>query len=199
MIIVIDAYNLLHAIPPYKKSISDQERIRFILGLNTYARVKGHKIVLVFDGGPYEWPYRENKKTILVIYSGIHQTADDYIKKYLDEYRSRDILLVSSDTELNQFAERLQIPSIDSTSFNQLLYEQACIKRKVSTANGEADQITKLAHDVRPDVDALMQSASKVVPIKSEDLKLNLQKKNDSKKNTLSKQERALLKKLNKL
>ena len=84
MIIVLDAYNLLRAIPPYKKTISQKERAQFIAQLSAYARSKGHKVIIVFDGGPHEWPFKENMKFVQVVYSGMHESADEYIKEYIE-------------------------------------------------------------------------------------------------------------------
>lgn len=195
MIIIVDAYNLLRAVPPYKKTITDQERARFIGQLGAYGRRKSHKIVIVFDGGPYEWPYRENMKTVQVVYSGIHESADDYIKNYIETHRAKDLLLVSSDSELNRFAAQLNIPSIDSSSFNQLVHEQSRIKESIYK---KSDVVVKLAHDNLIDIDALMLEASKTVPVKSEDF-ASTDKERRAKKERLGKDERALLKKLNKL
>ena len=124
MIIVVDAYNLLRSIPPYKKNISDKERAHFIAQLSAYGRRKGHKIVIVFDGGSHEWPFKEHLKVATVVYSGIHESADDYIKVYIESHHTKDLLLVSSDAELNQWAERLNIPSIDSPAFYDLLHQE---------------------------------------------------------------------------
>src|SRR5688572_27799357 len=112
MIIIIDAYNLLHAMPLYKKTLTDQERAQFIKQLGVYGQRKGHKIVLVFDGGPFEWPYKEKVCSVQVVYSGINESADDYIKEYLEKNRSKDLLVVSSDTEINNCAQRFSIASI---------------------------------------------------------------------------------------
>jgi len=196
MIIIIDAYNLLRAVPPYKKTITDKERAQFISQLGAYGRRKGHKIVIVFDGGPHEWPFKEHMKTVTVVYSGIHETADDYIKEYVQAHRAKDLLLVSSDAELNSFAARLEIPSIDASSFNQLVYEALRIKEAAAHKNG--DVVVKLADDNQRDIDELMLQASKSVPVKSEDVSPT-GKGRDTKKAQLGKDERALLKKLNKL
>jgi len=195
MIIIVDAYNLLRAVPPYKKTITDQERAQFIAQLGQYGRRKGHKIIIVFDGGPYEWPFREKMKTVELVYSGIHESADDYIKEYIEAHRAKDLLLVSSDSELNQFAARLHIPSIDSSSFNQLLCQELSAKNVLSE---KQSAVVKLTHDNAEDIDALMVEASKTVPVKSEDV-APAAKGREAKKAQLGKDERALLKKLNKL
>ncbi len=196
MIIIVDAYNLLRAVPPYKKTTTDPERVRFIAQLSGYGRRKGHKIVIVFDGGPHEWPFKENMKTVQVIYSGIHQSADDYIKEYIEGHQAKDLLLVSSDSELNHFAARYNIPSIDSATFHHLVQED--VRTKTGVSEKVSDVVVKFDHDNVFDIDALMMAASKTVPTKSEDFAGGSIDR-DSKKSTLSKQERSLLKKLNKL
>ena len=195
MIIVVDAYNLLRSVPPYKKTITDKERVHFIAKLSGYGKRKGHKIVIVFDGGPHEWPFKEHMKAVTVVYSGIHESADDYIKEYLEAHHTQDLLLVSSDTELNRCAERLNIPSIDSVTFYQLMRQELSSKQSVS---GKEHEVVKLS-DTESYVDELMQQASKIIPQKSEDFATEQIKRHHTKKHEVSKQERALLKKLKKL
>lgn len=191
----MDAYNLLRSVPPYKKTITDKERAQFIVQLGVYGRRKRHKMVIVFDGGPHEWPFRENGKIVTIVYSGMHESADDYIKEYVEAHRSKDLLLVSSDAELNRWAARHNIPSIDSTGFYQLLHQELSVTEAVS---GKQSEAVKLVRDDATDIDALMMEASKSVPIKSEDI-APVNKGRDVKKAQVGKDERALLKKLNKL
>ncbi len=196
MIIVVDAYNLLRSVPPYKKTITDKERVQFIAQLGAYGRRKGHKMIIVFDGGPHEWPFKENMKAMTIVYSGIHDSADDYIKEYVEAHRAKDLLLVSSDAELNRWAARHNIPSIDSSGFHHLLHQELLAKQPIAE---KISEVTKLHRDNDAiDIDALMTEASKSVPIKSEDL-APVNKSRDAKKAQVSKGERELLKKLNKL
>src|SRR5260221_8040614 len=197
MIIVVDAYNLLRSVPPYKKTITDKERVQFIAHLSAYGRRKGHKVVIVFDGGPHEWPFKEQMKRVTVVYSGIHESADDYIKEYIEAHHTQDLLLVSSDSELNRCAERLNIPSIDSSTFAQLMHQELSTKEGFVEKNSA---VIKLHHDNDAviDVDALMMEASKIVPQKSEDVASG-PKRHHVKKDQLNKSEKALLKKLKKL
>jgi predicted RNA-binding protein with PIN domain len=195
MIIVVDAYNLLRAIPPYKKSITEQERKRFIAQLSSYGRRKGHKMVIVFDGGSHEWPFKESMRTVQIVYSGMHESADDCIKEYIESHRSKDLLLVSSDGELNRYAARMNIPSIDVTAFYELMHQELLVKSPAGSA--KHNQLIKTAEDTAQDLDEIMMNASKNVPIKSEDFVAD--KGRVKKNNASDKNERALLKKLNKL
>lgn len=199
MIIVIDAYNLLRTIPPYKKTINEKERAQFIAQLSSYGRHKGHKIIIVFDGGSHEWPFVEHMKVVQIVYSGMHESADDYIKEYIEKHKAKDMLLVSSDTELNRHAQYHNIPSIDSITFAGILYEQ--VKTKKIDAVKQPNEVVKLVQDkelsinAQDSLDALMIKASKNVAEKSEDFARD----RATKKDKLTKQERMLLQKLKKL
>lgn len=200
MIIIVDAYNLLHAMPGYKKTMTDKERAHFIAHLAAYGRRKGHKMIIVFDRGPYEWPFKENMKTVQVIYSGRHQTADDYIKEYIEAHKAQDILLVSSDSELNRYAQHHSISSIDSALFSGLLHEELATKN--SAAGQKKSEVVKLVQDdefrasAQEMLDKLMLQASKKIIEKSEDF---VQQRKIENKKAVSKEERILLKKLKKL
>lgn len=200
MIIIVDAYNLLHAMPGYKKTMTDKERSHFIAHLAAYGRRKNHKMIIVFDRGPYEWPFKENMKTVQVIYSGMHQTADDYIKEYIKAHKAQDILLVSSDSELNRHAQYHTISSIDSALFSRLLHEDLATKN--NSAVQKKSEVVKLVQDdefgtaAQEMLDKIMTQASKKIIEKSEDY---VQHNKVENKNAMSKEERILLKKLKKL
>lgn len=194
MIIVIDGYNVLKQL--ISRDVTDAERKQFIAQLGKYARYKKHKIILVFDGGPYEWPHKERISGIKVIYSGIHESADDYIMRYLDDHRSRDLLLVSSDHELNVWSSRLEIPSMDSSDFYGLLQE--ALRVDVSDQEALGGEVVKIT-DQESELDEIMQEASKVVPIKAEDVVASVKHDRSSPARKQSKKDRKLMKKLKKL
>ncbi len=194
MIIVIDAYNLLRALPPHSRKITDQERKKFLAQVGRYGRMKGHKMVVVFDGGPYEWPSKERVNGVHVVYSGVNETADDYIKEYLDAHKERDMLLVSSDNELNFRADQFNIPSIGSFHFYELMQESLQGKKTKTVVQDKAVKITETESE---ELDQLMEQASRVMPIKSEDLVREVA--GDVVKKKPSKEERKLLSKLKKL
>jgi len=96
---------------------------------------------------------------------------------------------------LNRCAERLNIPSIDSVTFYQLMRQAlSTTQQKTHTS----DEVVKL-HDDALNIDTLMMEASKIVPQKSEDFAAEQPKRHHTKKHETTKQERALLKKLKKL
>ena len=196
MIIVIDGYNVLKQIAP-AELVSERERNQFIAVLGRYAKRKKHKLVVVFDGGPYEWAHKEPVHGVCVVYSGIHESADEYIVHYLEERKTRDILLISSDHELCLRASEFAIPSLGSGDFYTLVQE-ALRKKDEQRAMQQKEKAVKITQAKNAELDALMIEASQHVPIKREDL-TSADKQQVRPSYRVSKKERKLLAKLKKL
>ncbi len=192
MILIIDAYNVLKQALGVKK-VSESEKNRLISWLNSYAKNKGHSIILVFDAGPFEWPSKEQVGKIYVVHSGVNENADTWIKNYMTRYKMNDLLLISTDRELGSFAWRLNIQSMDALDFYHLLLESVS-ERESDTRHAQHTTI-KLSDQDQPELDDLMQQASKTVPTKSEDAVKN----RASKSLKHSKKERKMIQKLKKL
>ena len=75
MILLIDGYNVIKQ-AMLKKTISEDERKSFIKQLGKYHKIKGHKIMLIFDGGPFDRASKEKENGVYVIYAGTQETAD---------------------------------------------------------------------------------------------------------------------------
>lgn len=195
MILLIDGYNILKQ-AMLKSEISDQERNTFISNLGKYCKAKGHKARLVFDGGPSDRAVKESLHGITVVYSGYRESADDYIKNYLDANKAFDILLVSSDRDICRFASRINIEQIDAKDFYFIVsaFVKSFVTQRVINNSG-AIKISKSANS---ELDFLMQEGSKVVSKKLEDVEFN-----DCfpgvKQNKLTKKETKKLKKIKKL
>ena len=210
MILIIDGYNLLKHIDPHK-DVSEHERTVFLHQLKRYARRKKHKIVLVFDGGPYQWPYfasadaacfegqavpyeapkeRSMVNGIKVIYSGGRDTADTVIMRYIADHKTQDLLLISSDHELNLFASKYDIASIGSDDFYPLF------KQGIQEYPEEVEEIEVSIDEDELDLDAIMEQASEMVPRKQEDIMPSDVRLRTGRR---SKKDRLLLKKLKKL
>src|ERR1700735_5565234 len=116
MIIVLDSYNILKQVFA-PDQVHEAVRKSFINKLIKYAHEKNHYMVIVFDGGPHKFPHKAVGKKIEVIYVGTLQTADDYIKDYIQKHQSKDLLLVTSDRELVQFAGRYQVQVVPGDTF----------------------------------------------------------------------------------
>jgi predicted RNA-binding protein with PIN domain len=166
--------------------------------LTDYAAKKGHRIVLVFDGGSCHWPYKEKKGAVLVVYSGIHESADDYIRSYIRDHQGDDMLLVSSDRALCMWASGHEIPSLGALDFYALVVHQTDALRQES-ATCHAEAIVKTSGGASSEeIDRLMYEGSVGIVCKEEDA---TEKKGGRTCTThrCSKRERNLLKKVKKL
>lgn len=190
MIIIIDGYNVLkQAFNP--KSIAENQRTDFVKVLQTYASAKKHKIVLVFDAGPFDFPTKEPFGQVLVLYAGAGRSADDLIKEYITKNREKDLFLVTSDRALRSFAQRLQVESIPAMDFYVSLQTGKRADHKKIADHEET--IVKMTQHENDELDDLMAQTD--VHTKSDDATMNRK----SSAQTLSKKERKIMQKIKKL
>jgi hypothetical protein len=110
MLIAIDGYNFIKQSPELRKleQIELQKaREGLIEDLARYKRVKGHSILVVFDGGQQGRAGEKggSSRGIQVVFSRPGEKADDVLKRLAAEKRD-GILLVTSDREIAGFAEK---------------------------------------------------------------------------------------------
>lgn len=192
MKIIIDGYNLLKNMLK-KQHITDVERDAFINRLATYAMIKKHSVTIVFDGGPYGSTVQEKIKRGAIVYSGSQLSADDYIMKILSTAPSSSIVLISSDRELKNYAEKRGVAVVPSEKFYTLLqlalHEYGATKH---TVHGKAEKLH--SDDTNQELDRLMENASTIIIKKDEEHHIK-QEKNDK----LKKKDRTLAQKIKKL
>jgi predicted RNA-binding protein with PIN domain len=192
MIIIVDGYNVLKQ-GLHKAQTSALEKKQFIAQLNHYSTQKRHTLVVVFDGGPFWGTDTEKMGAITVVHSGSKESADDYIMRYLDVHKNKDLLLISTDRSIGQNAWNLGVESIDAIDFYQLLQEETHQESAKQTPPQKAIKLTKREY---PELDALMRQASQHVTPKKE---LGDKLPHQRPKKTLPKKERRMLKKIKKL
>jgi len=166
MIIVVDAYNVLKR-ETHSLDISYQQRITFLSDIAHYNKQKGHEMVIVFDGGESSWPSVTEQRHLTVVYSGTQRTADDYIRSYLALNAHKDIALVSSDNELNLWAERHNIPSVASDVFYAKLRQTVHVSGLVQKERHNAAVKTSASTDAF--LDEIMREAAAHIQRKRED------------------------------
>ena len=121
--VIIDGYNLLHASPNLtvrREELLENARNRLIEKLSHYKRQKKVSIAVVFDGwkGGMPTQSQEISKGINIIYSKLGEKADDVIKQMIAD-SSREIVVVSSDREIRDFAEKNNVVSVSSSEFEK--------------------------------------------------------------------------------
>lgn len=117
--ILIDGYNLIGIA---HKSL-EKARNDIIERLHLYSSAKGHDITIVFDG----WKDGQGVETrmragnVNIIYSRLGEKADSVIKRILTE-KTRPWVVVSSDREISNFAEKKDFVSLGSAEFEDKLH-----------------------------------------------------------------------------
>lgn len=123
--IIIDGYNLIRQSPMFSR-IDHADitlgRDTLIQALAAYKRLKRHPITVVFDGtnAPDFGPRGDTVAGIRVRFSRAGELADDLIKRMAARERER-ALIVTSDREISDYAERQHAAVIASADFGERL------------------------------------------------------------------------------
>ena len=194
MILVIDAYNILKQVSQ-NQFINERQRRRFLNELCQYAALKKHTMIVVFDGGAHEWPLKERHNGLTVVYSGRKESADDYIRTYIDELVTDNALLISSDAGLCSWALRCGVESIPAVTFYALVLHEIQQIKSVEQSSHRTQSTTKTSQEAVPGLDDLMNEVSGI-GVKSEHVQPGDRK---GKAQQQSKKERLMMKKVIKL
>ena len=165
MNILIDGYNLLKQALGTKQ-ISERQRNWFAQRAAEYANKKGHTLYIVYDAGPYTRLTKEKKGRVITVYSGHKDTADDIIMHYIEENLLKNLLVVTTDRQLNAYADQFGIPSIDSLDFYRCMKEEAPRIAGYKKVSGHAQKMRP--GEGSSELDALMQEGSSVLQYKQE-------------------------------
>ncbi len=110
MHLVVDGYNVMHALPVDREwpgATFQDRRVNFLDRLAAYASGRPHRITVVFDGakGGDGMGGAETRGHIQVRYSPRGVEADDLIRRMIEESpRPSDLLVVSSDKAISGIA-----------------------------------------------------------------------------------------------
>ncbi len=126
MHLVIDGYNLIRRSPVFRAAEAEDlemgrqvliEYLEIYRCLKRRLEAKQIKITVVFDGERsfHLSTQKERVKGINVVYSGLGEKADDVIKRMVQ--RDPNLVVVTSDREIVNFAERCQAVSIEAEEF----------------------------------------------------------------------------------
>jgi len=126
-----------------------------------YMHYRGNRIIVVFDAGPSYYPSSDWYGAVEVLYAGQDQTADDLLKKWLSKHCGLEVLLVSSDREIRDWAENLQLPSISSQDFNRVFVEVMKHEERQLVTFQQTMYKTKTDASADDNLDALMELGSR--------------------------------------
>jgi|TARA_B100000315_G_scaffold28113_1_gene23919 predicted RNA-binding protein with PIN domain len=125
--VIIDGYNLLHVSPELsvrREELLENARNRLIEKLSRYKRQKNVFVAIVFDGWKGGMPSQSQEilKGIKIIYSKLGEKADEVIKRIIAN-SSEEVVVVSSDREIRDFAEKHNTVSVSSSEFEKKIEE----------------------------------------------------------------------------
>jgi uncharacterized protein len=121
MLLAIDGYNFIRQTPNLRhlEEIELQKaREGLIEQLAQYKKIKGHSIIVVFDGWQARTSagLRERSRGIEIIFSKAGEKADDVLKRLAAEKRD-GITIVTSDNDVAFFAEKKGAAVISAAEF----------------------------------------------------------------------------------
>ena len=198
MIIIIDGYNYLKSATG-TKFVSEDKMREWIHALEKYVYYRGNHIIVVFDAGPYLFASSDRYGSVEVWYAGQYQTADDWIKTWLLKNREKDLLLVSSDREIRNCADRLNLVSISSQEFFKIfnaVLEQQEDEHEIHTQSVYKTKQDELSDDF---LDHLMEVGSRNIVSAHKENEYTHETHRLSKDKHTSKLDKFFLKKINKI
>jgi predicted RNA-binding protein with PIN domain len=141
--LIIDGYNLIRQSPELLAQEAQDLRLgreALLEKLSVYRRLKKHAITVVFDG----WETgeclgnRDRFQGMLIIYSRRGEKADEVIKRLADRERERG-LIISSDREIMDHAERVGATAMSAEEFIGRLYH-TCVND--NSVEAEEDEVS---------------------------------------------------------
>lgn len=167
MIIVIDGYNFLKSITG-QNFINDSVMQSWLKRFLTYTKLRRNRVVLVFDSGAVLQSESVTIGQLQVIYAGQGKSADDYLKKWLEHKWSEDLLLVTSDREIRDWASGNNVHSMCSFDFYRL-FSDAVDSQSVGGVSGDSTLYKTKRDELGDDMlDVLMEQASESLGGRSE-------------------------------
>ena len=155
MHLVIDGYNLLHNTPELAPAEArGQGRAALLKALKLYRAKRGHKLTVVFDGGPDAAPTRASESGVPVVYAGAEQSADDVIAELAAKH-GPGVTIISDDRELAQRCAAAGSEVIASWEF---------AGRLMQAAQGRVEGLEAPGDDQRWDFTTKKKGPSKRLP-----------------------------------
>lgn len=117
--ILVDGYNLIFQFPELRKMMErdlEQAREDLLIRLGTYAGQR-YALVVVFDGDGRVPEESYVRKGFRVIFSKPPEKADQVIKDLIEKSQSEDIIVVSSDREIVNYARLHGVKTASSRQF----------------------------------------------------------------------------------
>lgn len=148
---IIDGYNLIHAIPSLKKTLTHDAQSARELLIHSVAQLthrRKFRCTIVFDGSsPANTSKQSPHAPVHVVYS-FPQSADAKIKQMIEQSKNRSsLVIISSDREILNFARVCSCETHTSAHFANLLsqsFDTGAEKSDVSLSQSQINEWLKL-------------------------------------------------------
>jgi predicted RNA-binding protein with PIN domain len=141
---LIDGYNLIYQFPELRKLLErdlESARERLISRLSSFAIEENVEVMVIFDGDTRIPENSIKRQGVKVVFSKMPEKADPVIKRLIDSKSdSDDMVLVSSDLEIVNYAKLNSVSVVSSRSFANDL-----------TVNSTRDKEKKYEHTMSPE------------------------------------------------
>ncbi|MBM3280419.1 MAG: NYN domain-containing protein [Candidatus Handelsmanbacteria bacterium] len=122
--LLVDGYNLIKTsalFSHYERTSLQRARQALVQALNGYARQRGARVTLFFDGGAGQGEPAP-AGPVQVVFSRVPLKADDLIKEAVQErHGARDLRVISTDREVARFAQRHRVRVTGAGAFEREL------------------------------------------------------------------------------
>ena len=206
MLIIIDGYNILKRVFSRIRGKLDKQREELLSYLAFYKDQKReHDITVVFDGGGSSHALREIYKGIVVVYSGVKRSADEWILDYIERHKEFSMLLITEDRALVVGARSLSknIDTMSPRPFYEMI--RNIITQEVASSISSPSE-TILKYDRAEDEDIVEELQSAALDLLMKEVEMEAYSKEEEPKkmrisssHKASKQERKKLQKLRKI
>lgn len=124
---IIDGYNVIHAIPSLKKTLAhngESAREMLIHSVSQLTHRKKFRCTIVFDGTTPNNSVKQSAHAPVHVLFSFPHSADAKIKQMIEQSKNRSLLvIISSDTEIMNFAKVCSCQTHTSKHFANLLSE----------------------------------------------------------------------------
>lgn len=121
---LIDGHNLIGHMPNLRLDDPDDEE-KLLAYLYRYRARTGQRLTVIFDSGPgYQLAQTIKRGGLTVQFAAHGKTADQLIRQRLRRVKNpQEIIVVSSDREVQQAAHQVQVRVIEAWEFGQQLLQ----------------------------------------------------------------------------
>ncbi|MGV8079035.1 MAG: NYN domain-containing protein [Syntrophales bacterium] len=125
MHVILDGYNVIRqsdTLRAFERRSLEEARTALARSVAAYQQKKGHQVTIVFDGWSGGSPLEERDRfgNVEIIYSRKGEKADEVIKRMVHR-SSEETIVVTSDREVADYANRHGGSAVSSLDFERIL------------------------------------------------------------------------------